>query len=137
MNQYASENVITLFETLIFVICFKIVHGFHMVVTRSSAKTTNMSVLREIREYFSELATIEIKVERRNNFQIWGKVWWTRSKNWWAWGENCHPSKYNRPAHYQYDDKEQYSRHSCLRIHRIECSDDERNANVLQRVKEC
>ena len=44
--------------------CFKIVHGFHMVVTRSSAKTTNMSVLREIREYFSELvkplATIEI-----------------------------------------------------------------------------
>ena len=40
-------------------------------------------------------------------------------------------------AHYQYDDKEQYSRHSCLRIHRIECSDDERNANVLQRVKEC
>ena len=44
--------------------CFKIVHGFHMVVTRSSSKTTNMSVLREIREYFSELvkplATIEI-----------------------------------------------------------------------------
>ena len=35
------------------------------------------------------------------------------------------------------DDNEQYSRRSCLRIHRIECSDDERNDNVLERVKEC
>ena len=35
------------------------------------------------------------------------------------------------------DDNEQYSRRSCLRIHGIECSDDERNDNVLQRVKEC
>ena len=35
------------------------------------------------------------------------------------------------------DDNEQYSRRSCLRIHGIECSDDERNDNVLERVKEC
>ena len=35
------------------------------------------------------------------------------------------------------DDNEQYSRRSCLRIHGIECNDDERNGNVLQRVKEC
>ena len=35
------------------------------------------------------------------------------------------------------DDNEQYSRRSCLRIHGIECSDDERNDNVFQRVKEC
>ena len=35
------------------------------------------------------------------------------------------------------DDKEQYSRLSCLRIHGTECSNDERNDNVLQRVKEC
>ena len=34
------------------------------------------------------------------------------------------------------DDNEQYSRRSCLRIHGIECSDDERN-DVLQWVKEC
>ena len=33
-------------------------------------------------------------------------------------------------------DNEQYSRRSCLRVHGIECSDDERNY-VLQRVKEC
>ena len=33
------------------------------------------------------------------------------------------------------DDNEQYSRSSYLRIHGIECSDDERNA--LERVKEC
>ena len=31
------------------------VHGFYMVVTRSSAKITNMSVSQEIREYFSQL----------------------------------------------------------------------------------
>ena len=35
------------------------------------------------------------------------------------------------------DGNEQYSRHRCLRIHGTECSDDERNDNVLQRVKEC
>ena len=35
------------------------------------------------------------------------------------------------------DDNEQYSRHSCLRICRIECSDNERNDNVLEWVKEC
>ena len=33
------------------------------------------------------------------------------------------------------DDNEQYSRRSCLRIHGIECSDDEGNA--LQTIKEC
>ena len=37
----------------------------------------------------------------------------------------------------KYDGNEQYNRRSCLRIHGIECSDDERNDNVLQRVKEC
>ena len=35
------------------------------------------------------------------------------------------------------DANEQYSRRSCLRIYGIECSDYERNDNVLQRVKEC
>ena len=49
-------------------------------------------------------------------------MWWIKQKNWWASGEN---------------DNEQYSRCSCLRIHGIECSDDERNDNVLERVKEC
>ena len=34
-----------------------------MVVTRSSAKTTNMSVLREIREYFSELVKPLLKLK--------------------------------------------------------------------------
>ena len=34
-------------------------------------------------------------------------------------------------------ENEQYSRRSCLRIHGIECNDDERNGNVLERVKEC
>ena len=37
----------------------------------------------------------------------------------------------------KFDDNELYSRRSCLRIHGIECSDDERNDNVLRRVKEC
>ena len=35
------------------------------------------------------------------------------------------------------DDDDRHSRRSCLRIHGIEWSDDERNDNVLQRVKEC
>ena len=37
----------------------------------------------------------------------------------------------------KYDDSEQYSRHSCLKIDGIGCRDDERNDDVLQRVKEC
>ena len=54
-----------------------------MVVTRSSAKITNMSVSQEIREYFSQLvkplATNEVledvfkKLKLRNYFQILGK----------------------------------------------------------------
>ena len=35
------------------------------------------------------------------------------------------------------DDNEKYSGCSCLRIHGIEYSDDERNDDVLQRAKEC
>ena len=35
------------------------------------------------------------------------------------------------------NNKEQYSRRSCLWIHGIECSNDERNAIVLEMVKEC
>ena len=34
------------------------------------------------------------------------------------------------------DDNEQHSRRSCLRIHGLECNDDERIEEVLQRVKE-
>ena len=37
----------------------------------------------------------------------------------------------------KYDENEQYSTHNCLSIYGIECSDDERNDNVLQREKEC
>ena len=75
-----------------------------MVVTRSSAKITNMSVSQEIREYFSELvkplATNEIledvfknleekiisKFEVKCDEQI-GKLM--------SLGENCDSSKYN------------------------------------------
>ena len=97
-----------------------------MAVTRSSAKITNMPISQEIREYFSELirslaangvlADIFKKVQKRNHFEVWGKMWWIKQKNWWASGEN---------------DNEQYSRCSCLRIHGIECSDDERNDKFL------
>ena len=118
-----------------------------MVVTRSSAKITNISVSQEIREYFSELvkplATNEIledmfkklkeeiisKFEEKFNEQnrkideLEGKI---------AIQENTTDQLISKC-----DDDEQYSRRSCLRIHGIECSDDERNGNVLQRVKEC
>ena len=37
----------------------------------------------------------------------------------------------------KYDDNKQYNRRNCQKIHGLECSDNKRNDNVLQWVKEC
>ena len=74
-------------------------------------------------------------------------MWWTKSKNWWAWGKIAIQANTidrliikcddNDDDDDDDDDDDRYSRRSCLRIHGIEWSDDERNDNVLQWVKEC
>ena len=76
-----------------------------MVVTRSSAKTTNMSVSQEIREYSSELvkplATNEIledtfkKLKEEIISKSEEKFDEQNRKIDELEGENCHPSKYN------------------------------------------
>ena len=112
-----------------------------MLVTRSSAKITNMSVSQEIREYFSELvkplttnealedmfkkfkeeiiSKFEQKFDEQNRKidELEGKI---------AIQANTIDLLIIKC-----DDNEQYSRCSCLRIHGIECSDDERNDNFL------
>ena len=118
-----------------------------MLVTRSSAKTTNMSVSQEIREYFSELfkllATNEIledifkklKDEIVSKFEE--KFDEQNRKIDELEGKIAIEANTLDQLIIKCDDNEQYSRRSCLRIHGIECSDDERNDNVLQWMKEC
>ena len=118
-----------------------------MVVTCSSAKTANMSVSQEIREYFSELvkplATNEIledmfkKLKEEIISKFEEKFDEQNRKIDELEGKIAIEANTLDQLIIKCDDNEQYSRRSCLRIHGIECSDDERNDNVLQRVKEC
>ena len=113
-----------------------------MLVTRSSAKTTNMSVSQEIREYFSELfkllATNEIledifkklKDEIVSKFEE--KFDEQNRKIDELEGKIAIEANTLDQLIIKCDDNEQYSRRSCLRIRGIECSDNERNDNVLQ-----
>ena len=118
-----------------------------MVVTRSSAKTTIMSASQEIREYSSELvkplATNEIL---EDTFKKLKEEIISKSEEKFD-EQNRKIDELEGKIAIQVntidqliikcDYNEQYSKRSCLRIHGIECSDDERNDNVLQRVKEC
>ena len=114
-----------------------------MVITCSSAKTTNLSVSQGIYEYFSELvklfATNEIledmfkkskeeiiskfkeKFDEQNRKidELEGKI-------------AIQANTVDQPI-IKCDDNEQYSRHSCLRIRGIECSNNERNYNSCNR----
>ena len=115
-----------------------------MVVIRSSAKIMNMSVSQEIGEYFSELvkslATNEVLKDMFKKFkeEIISKFERKFDEQNWTSLRGKLPSKQIQlTLIIKCDDNEQYSRRSCLRIHGIECSDDERNDNVLERVKEC
>ena len=118
-----------------------------MVVTRSSAKITNMSVLQEIREYFSELvkrlATNEIledgfkKLKEENISKFEEKFDEQNRKIDELEGKIAIQANTVDQLIIKCGDNEQHSRRSCLRIHGIECSDDERNHNVLLTVKEC
>ena len=118
-----------------------------MVVTRSSAKITNMFVSQEIREYFSELvkllATNEVleDIFKKSREEIISKFEEKFDE------QNQEIDELEGKTAIQANtidqliikcaDNKQYSRRSCIRIYGIECSDDERNDNVLERVKEC
>ena len=118
-----------------------------MVVTRPSAKAANMSVSQEICEYFSELleplAANEIleemfkKLKEEIISKFEEKFDQQNRKIDELEGKIVIQTNTIDQLIIKCDDNEQYSRRSCLRIHGIECSDDERNDNVLQRVKEC
>ena len=118
-----------------------------MVVTRSSAKITNMSLKQEIREYFSELvkplATNEIledmlkKLKEETISKFEEKLDKQNRKIDELGGKTAVQADTIDQLIIKCDDNEQYSRYSCLRIHGTECSDDDRNDNILQRVKEC
>ena len=113
-----------------------------MVVSRSSAKTTNMYVSQEIREYISELvkplATNNIledifkKLKEEIIFKLEEKFDNQNQKINELEGKIAIQSNTIEQLIIECYDNEQYSRRSCLRIHRIEYSD-----NVLQQVKEC
>ena len=108
-----------------------------MVITRSSAKITNMSVSQEICEYFSEivkpLATNEIledmfkKLKEEIISRFEEKFDEQNRKIDELAGKIAIQANTIDQLIIKCDDNEQDSRRSCLRIHGIECSDDERN----------
>ena len=78
-------------------------YDFHMALTRSSAKTENMVMSEEIRNYFSDiikpLANKSIlggnvfKAQGRNSVQIWAEAWTTYESNWQTRRETGEASK--------------------------------------------
>ena len=118
-----------------------------MVETRSSVRIVDMSVSQEIREYFSEL------VRRLVTNKIWEDMFKKLNEEIISKSEekideqNRKIDKLEGKIAIQAntidqliikcDDNEQYSRLNYLRIHWIEFSDDERNNDVFQRVREC
>ena len=107
----------------------------------------DMSVSQEIREYFSELVKLLVTNEiledmfKKLKEEIISKFKEKFDDENWKIdeleGKIAIQANTIDQLIIKYDDNEQCSRRSCLRIHGIECSDDERNVNVLQRVKEC
>ena len=118
-----------------------------MVVTRPYAKITNMPVSQEIREYFPELvkplATNDVlgdmfkKLKEEIISKFEEKFDEQNRKIDELEGKTAIQVNTIDQLIIKCDDNEQYGGRNCLRIHGIECSDDERNHNVLQRVKEC
>ena len=108
-----------------------------MVIARSTTKITNMSVSQEIREYFSKLvkplATYETSEDifEKLKEEIISKFEEKFDEQNWKIdeleGKIAIQANTTDQLIIQYDDNEQSSRYSCLRIHGIECSDDERN----------
>ena len=116
-----------------------------MVITHSSAKTTNLSVLQGIREYFSELvklfATNEILEDmfKKSKEEIISKFKekFDEQNRKIDELEGKIAIQANTVDQFVIKRDEQYSRCSSLRIQVFECSDDERTDNVLQWVKVC
>ena len=116
-----------------------------MVITCSSAKTTNLSVSQGIHEYFSELvklfATNEILEDmfKKSKEEIISKFKekFDEQNRKIDELEGKIAIQANTVDQFIIKCDEQYSRRSSLRIQGFECSDDERTDNVLQRVKVC
>ena len=68
------------------------------------------------------------EVKRKNSLQIWGKF----NK-----GNQTTDEREGKIDIQANTIKKRYKWHSCLRIHVIESSEDERNDSGLQKVKEC
>ena len=116
-----------------------------MVITHSSAKTTNLSVSQGICEYFSELvklfATNEILEDmfKKSKEEIISKFKekFDEQNRKIDELEGKIAIQANTVDQFVIKRDEQYSRRSSLRIQVFECSDDERTDNVLQWVKVC
>ena len=97
----------------------------------------DMSVSQEIREYFSELVKLLVTNEiledmfKKLKEEIISKFKEKFDDENWKIdeleGKIAIQANTIDQLIIQYDDNEQSSRYSCLRIHGIECSDDERN----------
>ena len=119
-----------------------------MVATRSSVKSESMSdVSKEIRDYFSELikplATNtgikemfdKLKEEILSKFET--KIKEQDDKIHELESRVVIQEQTINNLLVKCDDNEQYSRRSCLRIHGIESHNNEKNEDVIEKVREC
>ena len=119
-----------------------------MVATRSSVKSESISgVSKEIRDYFSELikplATNtgikemfdKLKEEILSKFET--KIKEQDDKIHELESRVVIQEQTINNLLVKCDDNEQYSRRSCLRIHGIESHNNEKNEDVIEKVREC
>ena len=119
-----------------------------MVVTRFSAKSESMSdISEEIRKYFSELikplATNtslkeifdKMKEEVISKFE--SKISEQNDKIYELESQVAIQEQTINNLLTKFDDNEQYSRRSCLRIHGIESNSNEANEDVIEKIREC
>ena len=126
---------------------FHCLHGFHTVVTRFSAKSECMSdISEEIRKYFSELIKpLATNTSLREIFDKMKEE--VISKFDWKISEQ-NDKIYERESRVtiqeetidnlptKCDDNKQYSRRSCLWIHGIERNNNEKNEDVIEKIRE-
>ena len=134
------------YEVFIQIFIHQQLRGFHMVVTRSSAKSESMlDISEEICKYFSELieplATntslkeMFDKMKEEVIFKFESKISEQTDKIYELESRVAIQKETINNLLAKRDDSEQYSRRSCL--HGIESNSNEKNEDAIEKIREC
>ena len=151
MSIYGKvKEFVLLFVFITFLLLFKCssINSYMVFTTRSSAKSESMSdISEEIQKYFSELikplATNtslkemfdKMKEEVISKFE--SKISEQNDKIYELESRVAIQEQTINNLLTKCDDNEQYSRRSCLRIHGIESNSNEKNEDVIEKIREC